>query len=115
MIEITNLTKKKAPNLPWEEIKNKILGKNYNLGIVLAESARMKKLNKKYRKKDKITNALSFSYSKQDGEIFLNIKSNEKAFLLLFIHSLLHLKEMEHGEKMEQEEDKYFNKFLKVL
>ena len=55
-----------------EEIKNQVLGKNYNLSVVPAKNSLMKKLNKRYRNKDKAADVLSFPLSKTDGEIFLN-------------------------------------------
>jgi len=109
MTTITNLTKKPTPNILWLKIKNKILGKDYNLSTVLAEGARMKKLNKDYRHKNTIPNTLAFPFSKDSGEIFLNINNPPKDILFLFIHSLLHLKKEKHGEKMEKKEKMFYN------
>ena len=101
----------------WERVKNKTLGKKYDLSIVASDDKLMKKLNKEYRKKDKTTNVLSFPLSEDTGEIFINIPlakkeakdcgSTIKKYLdFLFIHSLLHLNGYDHGEKMEREEEK---------
>ncbi len=81
----------------------------------------MKKLNKTYRKKGRSTNVLSFSLSKNEGEIFVNIplarKEAIKAALpvrqytdYLLIHSLLHLKGFEHGEAMKKRESEFMEK-----
>ncbi len=113
MIDITNLTKTKNPNLPFREAKERILGKRYELSLVLANGKMMKELNRKYRKKDTQANTLAFSYSKNEGEIFLNIKGSQKNMISLFIHSLLHLKGMGHGKEMEKEE-KYWHNKLKL-
>ena len=108
--------------LPFIDLKNKIIGKNYDLSLVFIGDKLSKKLNKKYRKKDKKTNVLSFSLTNNDGEIFINInetkrqsrvgKYNFNDFLkYLFIHSLLHLKGYKHSSKMEDEEQKILRKF----
>ncbi len=111
MISITNLTKQTTPKISYKKISDYVLGKDYNLSLVFAGDTRMKTLNKKWRKKNKIANTLSFPYSKKEGEIFLNI--NNKNIFLLFIHSMLHLKGLKHGEKMGKEQKKYFKKFSK--
>lgn len=92
----------------WQRIKNKVLGKDFNLSVVLANDNLIRKLNKKYRGKDKSTTVLSFRLTKKDGEIFINKKfAKKRAFFdYLFIHSLLHLKGLRHGKKMEEEEQK---------
>lgn len=113
MLDFTNLTKKRRPTLPWEEAKNKVLGKKYDLSIVLAGNALMRKLNKKHREKDKPANVLSFPLSITAGEIFINLFSLSSKIntLHLFIHSLLHLKGFKHSAKMEREEEKMLKKF----
>lgn len=92
----------------WQKIKNKVLGKSFNLSVVLTDDNLLRKLNRKYRGKNKSTSVLSFRLSKKDGEIFINKKfAKKKAFFdYLFIHSLLHLKGFRHGKKMEEEEKK---------
>lgn len=96
----------------WEEIKNKVLGKNFNLSVVFADSTLIRKLNRRYRKKNKTTTVLSFPLSKTSGEIFLNSSLVKKADLdYLFIHSVLHLKGYKHGKKMEKEEKRILEKF----
>jgi ssRNA-specific RNase YbeY (16S rRNA maturation enzyme) len=90
----------------WEKVKEKVLGKNYDLSVVSASSALMKKLNETYRKKKGGANVLSFPLSKTMGEIFINKNLKIKNQNYLFIHSLLHLKGMKHGTKMTREEKK---------
>lgn len=107
---ITNLTKRKTPDLPFKEIKEKILGKKYDISLVLASNSLIKKLNKKYRKKNAATSSLSFSFSKTEGEVFLNAQEKPEKMLPLFIHSLLHLKGLGHGKKMEKQEKDWHNK-----
>ncbi|TSD02611.1 MAG: putative rRNA maturation factor [Parcubacteria group bacterium Athens0714_16] len=108
--------------LPFVNLKNEIVGKNYNLSLVFIGDKLSKKLNKKYRRKDKKANVLSFSLTNTDGEIFININETKKQSKIngynfnnflkyLFIHSLLHLKGYEHSSKMESEEKKICKKF----
>ncbi|MDQ5954958.1 MAG: putative rRNA maturation factor [Patescibacteria group bacterium] len=118
---IINKTKERLPRLPFFDIKNDILKKKYELSIAFVDKKISRSLNKKYRGKDKATNVLSFSLNKNSGELVLCpqlIKTETKKFernfpnLLLFlvIHGMLHLKGMEHGEKMEKLEEKYLSR-----
>ncbi|MCF7835673.1 MAG: rRNA maturation RNAse YbeY [Candidatus Marinimicrobia bacterium] len=111
MVNVFNLTKTKTPTIQWKKIKETILGKKYILSVILAGDTKIRSLNKKYRKKDKSTNTLSFKFLENEGEIFLNIKYPKEELTRLFIHSLLHLKNLEHGKEMEKEEEKYLTKF----
>ncbi len=101
----------------WKRLGEKILGKKYNLSIVPADSFFIRKLNKKYRNKNKSTNVLSFPLDKNNGEIFINEALAKKEAIkyklplkdytdYLIIHSLLHLKGYDHGAKMRAEEAK---------
>ena len=120
---IINTTKDKLPRLSFLDIKNDILGKRYNLSIVFIDSKKSKELNSEYRKINKPTNILSFSYSKTEGEILLcieKIKKETKKFNRTFlqllgflvIHGCLHLKGFEHNAKMEVAEQKYDTKYF---
>ena len=118
--------------LPFQKIKDEILGKNYELSIVLVGGKKIKSLNKKYRKKDVRTDVLSFEIDKNMGEIFIcpeiaKIKSAnfepplqsfvepKKKFpeylLFLVIHANLHLKGMQHSSKMERYELAYYSRY----
>jgi probable rRNA maturation factor len=119
--DVKNTTKGKAPALPFERIKNSILGKSYDLSLVFVGNAISKKLNYIYRKKNKPTNVLSFSLSKNEGEIFINLGlakrqapqhdlKFEPFIKYLFIHGLLHLKGLDHGKAMEKLETRYLKK-----
>ena len=101
-----------------KEIRNK----NINLTILLAGNKEIKLINKKFRKKNKSTDILSFPYYTRKelkktsnnkkiylGDIILNIyKIKKKNFLdefdKLWIHGLLHLVGYKHYR------DKDFNK-----
>lgn len=114
---ITNFTKGKLPRLPFVQIKDAVLGKNYKLSLVFIGERRSKKLNIQYRDKHKSANILSFTLDKKTGEIFITpvrarreAKSFDRKYenfiAFLFIHGLLHLKGMDHGSTMEKAEEK---------
>lgn len=125
---ITNKTKNRIPVLPLEAIKDDILGKKYSLSLAFVDKKTSRKINKTYRKKDQATNVLSFTFSKNEGEIVLcpnlikiEAKNKEKNFnknyreLLgfLVIHGMLHLKGMQHSSKMNRAEEKYDQKYFR--
>ncbi len=121
-IDIYNETKTQTPVLRFLELKNEILGKNFELSISILLSKNSKKINFKQRKQKYIPNTLSFLYTENSGEIILTpeiVESEAKDFehsysehfLFLYIHSLLHLKKLDHGTPMEKLEEKYFKKF----
>lgn len=114
MITITNLTKKKTPEIGWQLACEKILGKKYRLSIVLAGDSLMKKINSRYRNKKESANVLSFLYSSGEGEIFLNLEQGKNNIFPLFVHGLLHLKGYKHGDKMETLEKKYYTQLKKT-
>lgn len=103
---ITNQTKRAVPKAPFEKLKDKVLGKSYELSLVFVGDKLSHKLNFLYRGKDKPTNVLSFPLSKSSGEIFIDLSFKEHSVIFLFIHGLLHLKGMQHGATMEREEKK---------
>ncbi|HZS42742.1 MAG TPA: rRNA maturation RNase YbeY [Candidatus Paceibacterota bacterium] len=106
-------------------IKDKVLGRKYQLSLVFTSLSHSQKLNRKYRQKRKPANILSFPISKNEGEIFISPAAwaNPKqpksksavtaATTTLFIHGLCHLKGFRHGSKMESEEKKY-RQFFKI-
>ncbi len=104
MLDIRNTTKKR-PKVAFIDIKNAILGKQYELSLVLCGKYLMRRLSIEHKGNAKHTNVLSFPISDSEGEIFINV--HESNVTLLFIHACLHLKGLQHGEKMEKLEDKY--------
>jgi probable rRNA maturation factor len=129
MFSITNLTKKQIPKILWKKIKEKVLGRKYELSLVFAGNALMKKLNARYRRKDKPASALSFPLSKSEaprlpstklrtsrsgqGEIFINLSQKKHSPLFLFIHGLLHLKGFKHSARMEVREQRLMKEYEK--
>ena len=127
-ISIINKTKGRLPSLPFADMKNKILGKNYDLSISFVGSTDSQRINFLYRKKNYPTNVLSFSLSKNSGELVLcpkKVRLDAKNFEMdyenftsfLLIHGMLHLKGFDHGSTMEKQEAKYkklFNVTTKI-
>lgn len=128
IIEEKNLTviRKKGdiPSVPFLSIKDKILGKKYNLTLVFCTPKESQERNNTYRNKNYPTNILSFPLDKNEGEIYISLSTARKGakefdltpleFLhLLFIHGCLHLKGYDHSSTMEKLEDKYLQGFLR--
>ena len=119
---ITNLTKGRLPSLPFTQIKEKALGKDFVVSLVFAPASKTKKMNLIYREKDKTPNVLSFPLSKNEGEIFITPteakkqakkfgRSYENFLQFLFIHGLIHLNRLDHGDEMEKEEKRVRKEF----
>lgn len=113
---------KACPRLPYEEIKDKILGKSYELSLTFIGEKRAYDLNHIHRKADYTPNVLSFPLADTVGEIYITpqvAKREAKKFGMtvrgfigyLFIHGLLHLKGYPHGATMERAEKKYVKHF----
>ncbi len=105
-----------------EEIKSEILGKNYELSFAFVKKEEIRLANFEYRKKNEPTDVLSFSLSKNSGEILICkeiakikavefAKKQQKYLNFLLIHAILHLKGFKHGDKMERAEKKFISKF----
>ena len=130
-IEISNLTKKKIdPDFARKVVRKtvKMSGENvdcFDISIVFVGEAESRKINWKYRRKNKSTDVLSFNldsgYNKKrkalEGELVLcpdviakNARENkvdfsrELAFVLA--HGVLHILDWRHGKKMYELQDK---------
>ncbi|MFA5132090.1 MAG: rRNA maturation RNase YbeY [Candidatus Paceibacterota bacterium] len=129
ILEKNNLTvirkNGKIPALPFLDLKEKILGKSYDLTIVFCSPEESRERNKTYRDKDYPTNILSFPLSDTEGEIYISLitarrdahtfeMSYQKFLHLLIIHGMLHLKGHDHGSTMEELEDSYVRKFFAI-
>jgi probable rRNA maturation factor len=134
MIEVNNLTNTKVNENKIKKIAKTVLTKekrkDVDLSIVLVSSEVIKKINKKYRKKDKATDVLAFEVDKvvnyninqnfkipenirKSGEIILCpdvIKKNalrfgssfEKEFNKVLIHGVLHTLGEDHKKTEER-------------
>lgn len=128
MVEVNNLTKIDI-NKKWlENIAEKVLrkeDKKLDISIAIIDKEEIKKLNRKYRKKNKPTDVLSFLYDNFGELVFCpqimeeNAKSHRISFnqelKRVLIHGLLHLTGEDHEkskmaeERMRAKEDYYLN------
>lgn len=118
VLDTDNMTvsiKGTLPRVPFLALKEKILGKRYELSIRYVSPAEAQALNMTHRSKDYIPNTLSFSLSETSGEIILCRSAMRREFkdfdmpydryeIFIIIHSMLHLKGMAHGSTMERKE-----------
>jgi rRNA maturation RNase YbeY len=106
----------------FQKIKDKILGKDYDLSWAFISPEEIQKMNLTYRKMDKPTDILSFPLSETEGEIYLceeearkeavNFDRDYDNFIdFLFIHGCVHLKGYDHGSTMERIEAKFRKEF----
>lgn len=109
--------------IDFELLKDKVLGKKYDLSIAIIGDKKSRRLNKAYRAKSYAPDVLSFPISETSGEIFLNPKVAKrksarfdmtplKYLIYLVIHGMLHLKGMDHGAKMETTEKQLLKKYF---
>ena len=113
--------------------KYKFVKKKVSLTVLLSNDKNIKKLNRKYRGKNKPTDVLSFPFEKKFnikkslylGDIIISYESINKPKILnnlefkkkvtrIFIHSFLHLLGYDHiklkeFKKMIREEEKIYN------
>lgn len=144
MVEINNLTATKVKEEFLKRIAEDVLKnekkENSYISVALVEESRIKELNKKYRKKNKPTDVLSFnqiesgslSKLKGLGEIIIcprQVKKNalklkidfEKELVFCLIHGILHLLGYDHevsqseSEKMAKKEDSHLKKYFNPI
>ena len=98
--------------LPTKKIKNAVLGTGYDLSVAFLSPREMRKVTLRAKKRDRVSNVLSFPLSKNSGEILI-CKEAAAPYTpgYLFIHGLLHLKGLRHGATMEHEERRLLRKF----
>jgi len=113
------------PSLPYGEMKNIILGQQYELSLGFIGKKKAKIINFQTRQKTYAPNVLSFPYTPKCGDIVICpavAKTEAADFNLsvdgyigfLFIHGLLHLKGLDHGTQMSRLEKQYLKKFKLV-
>ena len=113
------------PKFPYEEMKNAVLGKPYNLSTAFIGTKRAQTLNQTYRQKTYTPNVLSFPLDDKNGEIYICPKiayveakdynlSKDGYIAFLFIHGLLHLKGHDHSDIMEALERRFMKRFAIV-
>ncbi len=103
------------PSVPFLALKEKILGKKYEVSIRFVAPAEAQALNIAHRGKGYVPNTLSFPLADTSGEIVLCRSAIRKPYkdfdmtydaymTFIVIHSMLHLKGYEHGSTMERKE-----------
>lgn len=108
--------------VPFLALKETILGKRYQLSIAFVSARVAQSLNIAHRGKDYVPNTLSFSLTPTSGEIILCTSAMRKQYRLseysyddyviyIIIHSMLHLKGMQHGSTMERKEAQLLSRF----
>jgi len=129
MIEINNLTKGYRVGRVDKKIfstvaKKVLLGENRrteSISVAFVSKAEIKKLNKKFRKKNRATDVLSFELKdgKSLGEIVICpevVKEKQEDIIKVFVHGILHLcgydheKSKKEAEEMEIKQEKYLSK-----
>jgi probable rRNA maturation factor len=119
---LINTIKAKLPSLAFIDMKNAVLGKKYELSIIIVDKEEIKKLNKQYRNINKPTDILSFPLSNNTGEIYINPhltkieakkfdRNYDNFFAFLVIHGLVHLKGYDHSSTMEDIEIRFRKQF----
>src|SRR3989344_1428087 len=118
MIEINNLTNFRLDKELFTGIAKKVLkGENREtetLSLAFVSKEEIKKLNKKFRKKNKPTDVLSFGLNQENflGEILFCpeiVKENslkygidfKKEMMRVFVHGILHLLGHDHPDEVE--------------
>ena len=111
MVEVNNLTRSRIEKALFKRIAENVLRKEksrIDLSVAFVGQAVMKELNKKYRRKDKSTDVLSFSYG-QAGEVVICpevVKANAQEYGVsareelrrVLIHGILHILGYSHKE-----------------
>lgn len=118
----------------WLENLEKIVVKkfkiNKQISIALVSLTEIKELNRVYRKKDKVTDVLSFNIDSKEilGEIIICLEQAKKQarekkqaisseLKLLTVHGILHLLGYDHekGKKYAEEQEKTEQEILLLL
>ncbi len=119
---LTNKTRGAVPRVPFLALKNAVLGEEYELSLALLTAAEATRVTQEVKHKDKASNVLSFPLSETSGEILLcpatarreckEFSMTPRIFIAyLFIHGLLHLRGLDHGDTMEREERRILKQF----
>lgn len=127
-VVFTNSTKTKLTGLVFanidlmNEIKNAVLGDNYDLTLSVIGTEHIQTLNRTTRGIDTPTDILSFPLDEETGEIYINLecarteaekfdRTYENFLSFLLIHGMVHLKGIDHGSTMERIEARFRKEF----
>ena len=108
-IEINNLTKGKIDQEFVKGVAKKVLkGENIkeeSFSIAFVSKKKIKELNKKYRKQDKVTDVLSFGDNLNEIIICPAVIKTKKQLAEVLIHGILHILGYKHSKKMQKKEE----------
>lgn len=130
-MEAENFTKSGIDKKSVERLVKAVLGaekkSNLELSVSFVNQEEIRKLNKKYRKKDNPTDVLSFTY-KNSGEVVIcpdQVRLNAKKFSsdfkkelsLVLVHGILHIIGYDHekSRKKAVEMKNKINYYLKLF
>jgi probable rRNA maturation factor len=122
-LTIQRVTKGRIPDLPFLAVKKAILGSAYDLSLIFPDQETSIRLHVQWKNENDPVNVFAFPLDEETGEIFITLSkarieapnydhSYLEHVLFLFIHACLHLKGYDHGDTMEEQEQKYLKKFL---
>lgn len=108
-------------------LAGKLKVKKSAFGVAFVGPSEIRHLNHEYRKKNKITDVLSFGFSDSDdpaGEVVLcsdiiekDARKNKvpyrKQLAFVLSHGILHILGLKHGKEMYDLQDKLINKITK--
>ena len=140
MIEFFNIKKllKIDNKFPLEDVKTFLeeeIPNDCNINIIFTNPRNIKKLNREFRRKDEVTDVLSFNLDSDNtlGEVYICPKYVMKEFpdfnfkeqiIRLVIHGVLHLKGCDHKKKFDKvdykdepmyiKQEEILNKFLNM-
>ncbi|MFH1780822.1 MAG: rRNA maturation RNase YbeY [Candidatus Nealsonbacteria bacterium] len=100
MIEVNNLTKSKIDRRFLKKVAAGVLlskKSDKNLSVAIVGSEEIQRLNKKYRKKDKPTDVLSFDYG-ESGEVVLCPQQIRGKIEQVLVHGILHILGYNHRQ-----------------
>ena len=123
MIEINNLTGSRINNKRLKKIAESVFKKESvncqkvkkTISVAFVGKDAIKELNRKYRKKNKATDELSFRYSKDCGELVI-CPDLTKDIARSLVHGILHLlgydheKSKKNAEEMQKKEEYYLSR-----
>lgn len=123
MVEVNNLTTNRVDKELLKKVAEKVMAgenKKIDMSIALVGQGRIRELNKKYRRKNKATDVLSFQYD-NSGEVVIclkEVKKNAEKFkstlkkelVRILIHGILHVLGYSH-QTMKNKENHYFKSF----
>ena len=121
-LQVRRSTKGKLPGLPFLDMKNAVLGRDYDLSVLFPGAKLAEQLHITHKGKSGPANILSFPLSDTSGEIVISLqqarreakkfgRTYENYLGFLFIHGLVHLLGYDHSDEMDAIEAKFRKKF----